>query len=99
MADNHAGDRYYLVHSLCRFLLVNSFSHSDLSGSLMKGFATLAIHAGQPADPITGAVMPPISLSTTFAQSSPGVNKVNCFEILFVPHLTPEIQTHSPTLV
>ncbi|MEZ5295269.1 MAG: hypothetical protein R2697_03040 [Ilumatobacteraceae bacterium] len=33
------------------------------------GFETLAIHAGQPADPATGAVVVPISLSTTFAQS------------------------------
>eukprot|EP01114_Cavostelium_apophysatum_P017627 TRINITY_DN528_c0_g2_i1.p1 TRINITY_DN528_c0_g2~~TRINITY_DN528_c0_g2_i1.p1 ORF type:complete len:433 (-),score=107.77 TRINITY_DN528_c0_g2_i1:35-1219(-) len=40
-----------------------------------KGFGTLAIHAGQPADPQTGAVMIPISLSTTFHQASPGVNK------------------------
>ena len=36
---------------------------------------TLAIHAGQSADPITGAVMPPIVLSTTFAQDGPGAHK------------------------
>jgi cystathionine gamma-lyase len=36
------------------------------------GFDTLAIHAAQPADPQTGAVMPPIHLSTTFAQQGPG---------------------------
>ncbi|RKO98809.1 hypothetical protein CXG81DRAFT_4024, partial [Caulochytrium protostelioides] len=36
-------------------------------------FATLAIHAGQPHDKTTGAVIPPISLSTTFAQSGAGV--------------------------
>jgi len=40
-----------------------------------KSFGTTAIHAGQPPDPQTGAVMVPISLSTTFHQSSPGVNK------------------------
>lgn len=39
------------------------------------GFATRAIHAGQEPDPITGAVIPPISLSTTFAQESAGVPK------------------------
>jgi len=39
------------------------------------GLGTNAIHAGQPSDPISGAVIPPISLSTTFQQSSPGVNK------------------------
>lgn len=36
------------------------------------GFETRAIHAGQDADPTTGAVIPPISLATTFAQDSPG---------------------------
>ncbi|MCH7603140.1 MAG: PLP-dependent transferase, partial [Planctomycetes bacterium] len=34
--------------------------------------ATLAIHGGQRPDPATGAVMPPISLSTTYAQRAPG---------------------------
>ncbi len=36
------------------------------------GFATRAIHAGQDPDPITGAVVPPISLATTFAQDGVG---------------------------
>jgi len=40
-----------------------------------KSFGTTAIHEGQPPDPQTGAVMVPISLSTTFAQESPGVLK------------------------
>jgi len=40
-----------------------------------KGFGTKAIHSGQPSDPVTGAVMVPISLATTFHQVSPGVNK------------------------
>lgn len=35
------------------------------------GFGTQAIHAGAPIDPHTGAVIEPISLSTTFAQSEP----------------------------
>jgi cystathionine gamma-synthase len=35
------------------------------------GFETRAIHAGQDPDPVTGAVVPPISLATTFAQSAP----------------------------
>lgn len=38
-------------------------------------FGTKAIHAGQPAEPTTGAVIVPISLSTTFQQASPGVHK------------------------
>ena len=36
------------------------------------GFETRAVHAGQPADPQTGAVVPPISLATTFAQAAVG---------------------------
>lgn len=40
------------------------------------GFATKVIHAGQSPDPSTGAVIPPISLSTTFKQSAVGVHQV-----------------------
>ena len=36
------------------------------------GFETAAIHAGQEPDPATGAVVVPISLSTTFAQQGVG---------------------------
>jgi cystathionine gamma-lyase len=36
------------------------------------GFATTAIHAGTKPDPISGAVVTPISLATTFVQRSPG---------------------------
>jgi cystathionine gamma-lyase len=35
-------------------------------------FGTLAVHAGSPIDPTTGAVIEPISLSTTFAQTAAG---------------------------
>jgi len=38
----------------------------------MSGFETKAIHAGQEPDPVTGAVVPPISLATTFAQPAVG---------------------------
>lgn len=38
-------------------------------------FATRAIHAGQSAEPITGAIMTPIFASATFVQESPGVHK------------------------
>lgn len=38
-------------------------------------FDTLCIHGGQHADPITGAVMSPIVLSTTFAQDGPGAHR------------------------
>jgi cystathionine gamma-synthase len=42
------------------------------SGPARPGFETLAIHAGQAPDPSTGAVVTPISLSTTFAQEAVG---------------------------
>jgi len=38
-------------------------------------FGTRAIHAGQSPDPTTGAIMTPISVSSTYAQQSPGVHK------------------------
>lgn len=40
--------------------------------SARMSLATRAIHGGQRPDPNTGAVMPPISLATTYAQASPG---------------------------
>ncbi len=40
-----------------------------------QAFSTRAIHAGQEPDPTTGAVMPPIYATSTYAQSSPGVHK------------------------
>ena len=39
------------------------------------GFETRAIHAGQDPEPSTGAVVPPISLSTTFAQDAVGKHR------------------------
>jgi cystathionine gamma-synthase len=39
------------------------------------GFDTRAIHAGQAPDAATGAVVPPISLATTFAQSAVGEHR------------------------
>ncbi len=38
-------------------------------------FGTRCIHGGQSPDPLTGAVMPPIYATSTYAQSSPGVHK------------------------
>ena len=37
-----------------------------------SGFETRAIHVGQEPDPVTGAVVPPINLATTFAQDAVG---------------------------
>ncbi len=41
----------------------------------LAGFSTRAIHAGQDPEPTTGAVVTPISLSTTFAQDGVGNHK------------------------
>jgi cystathionine gamma-lyase len=38
-------------------------------------FATRTIHGGQSPDPTTGAVIPPIYATSTYAQSSPGVHQ------------------------
>jgi cystathionine beta-lyase/cystathionine gamma-synthase len=37
-------------------------------------FATRAVHVGSDPDPVTGAVIPGISVSSTYRQSSPGVH-------------------------
>jgi cystathionine beta-lyase/cystathionine gamma-synthase len=39
------------------------------------GFATLAIHAGQDADPATGATVVPIYATSTYTQEGPGKHK------------------------
>jgi len=39
------------------------------------GFSTLAIHAGQDADPATGATVVPIYATSTYTQESPGHHK------------------------
>jgi cystathionine beta-lyase/cystathionine gamma-synthase len=40
-----------------------------------RGFATRAIHVGQEPDPTTGAVVPPLYLSSTYAQEAPGKHR------------------------
>ena len=37
-----------------------------------SGFGTRAIHAGQPPEPVTGAIMTPIFQTSTYVQKSPG---------------------------
>src|SRR2546430_9096351 len=41
----------------------------------MHGFATRAIHAGQDADPATGATVVPIYATSTYTQEAPGHHK------------------------
>ena len=62
--------------------------HPSLSRGESGDFAlgTLAIHGGQSPDPSTGAVMPPIYATSTYAQSSPGVHQGFVYS-----------RTHNPT--
>jgi cystathionine gamma-lyase len=46
-----------------------------MTASSSLRFGTRCIHAGQTPDPSTGAVMPPIYTTSTYAQTSPGVHK------------------------
>ena len=48
---------------------------SDSDNGHKLDFATRVIHGGQQPDPLTGAVMTPIYLSSTYVQESPGVHK------------------------
>jgi cystathionine beta-lyase/cystathionine gamma-synthase len=40
-----------------------------------KGFSTRAIHAGQDPEPVTGAIMPPVFLTSTYVQEELGKHK------------------------
>src|SRR5207244_4544922 len=49
---------------------------APMAGDLSKkGFSTLAIHAGQDADPATGATVVPIYATSTYTQEAPGKHK------------------------
>ncbi|KAH7326591.1 Cys/Met metabolism PLP-dependent enzyme [Stachybotrys elegans] len=52
--------------------LTNEVDTPPCPPSPVHAFGTRAVHAGSPHDPVTGAVIEPISLSTTFAQTSVG---------------------------
>ena len=54
---------------------MNDNKDEAMEGCLDWGLGTKAIHAGQSPDPSTGAVMPPIYATSTYAQSSPGVHQ------------------------
>lgn len=62
-------------------------SHNGVHGGIqphsshLDGFGTRAIHAGSEPDPVTGAIIPALSLSTTFKQDAVGVHKVRLFPV------------------
>jgi cystathionine gamma-lyase len=59
--------------------IANGVVHPHTNGlkKPMDGFGTRAVHVGSDANEETGAVIPPISLSTTYKQSAIGVHKVS----------------------
>lgn len=66
----------------------------DLTG---RGFATRCVHGAGPADPVSGAVVPPISVSSTFAQD--GVGGLRGFEYARSGNPTrAALETHLATL-
>ena len=46
-----------------------------MSADPKQGFSTRAIHAGQDADPATGATVVPIYATSTYTQAAPGQHK------------------------
>ncbi|MGH9173070.1 MAG: trans-sulfuration enzyme family protein, partial [Vicinamibacterales bacterium] len=46
-----------------------------MSDEREQGFSTRAIHAGQPPDAATGAIMTPVYMTSTFVQDEPTVHK------------------------
>lgn len=46
-----------------------------MANNKTAGFATKAVHAGQSADPATGAIMTPVYLTSTYVQEAPGKHK------------------------
>ena len=48
---------------------------SDSDNGRKLDFGTRVIHGGQRPDPLTGAIMTPVYLSSTYVQDSPGVHK------------------------
>lgn len=61
--------------ALPRTIDVNEHNGDAPPGASRPGLGTLAVHGGQSPDPSTGAVMPPIYATSTYAQASPGVHQ------------------------
>jgi cystathionine gamma-lyase len=52
-----------------------AIGHPATTDERSLSFGTRVVHGGQFPDPATGAVMPPIYATSTYAQQSPGVNQ------------------------
>ena len=55
--------------------VAHEFCQEEKSMHHQLQFNSLCVHAGQEPDPATGAVIPSLSLSTTFAQAKAGEHK------------------------
>ena len=69
------GFRNSVVHLVDRDRCIASSSFEELSWHDTHGFSTRAIHAGQAADPATGATVVPIYATSTYTQAAPGEHK------------------------
>jgi len=56
---------------------ISSHTGNGIKKPHLDGFGTRAIHVGSEPNEETGAVIPAISLSTTYKQSGVGVHKVS----------------------
>ena len=48
--------------------LLNDTAQTDTAPTARRGLNTIAVHAGQAPDPLTGAVVPPIHQTGSFVQ-------------------------------
>src|SRR6516225_8187813 len=68
-----------MAHSLSEYIRGPRARHCDqepqMTDFAKQGFATRAIHAGQDADPATGATVVPIYATSTYTQAGPGDHK------------------------
>jgi cystathionine gamma-lyase len=70
---------------------VDSFANGHANTHAVKkphvdGFSTRAVHVGSDPDEATGAVIPAISLSTTYKQTGVGNHKVHISTSFKLPH-------------
>jgi cystathionine gamma-lyase len=62
--------------SVDRHTPLNGLKKVKVEPETLDGFGTRAVHVGSDPDPSTGAVIPAISLSTTYKQHGVGNHKV-----------------------
>src|SRR4051794_41726183 len=68
----HEGRRHYLQHTPTKESIGMTRVFDE---DLAAGFGTKAIHAGQRPEPLAGAIMTPVYLTSTYVQDGLGLNK------------------------